>query len=62
MSEEKKEELAAAAARATERFDALELRKRVERLKQLGILDDQGDLSARYGGPGQSPPATANAR
>ena len=50
MSDQEKEKLAQAAARATERFNSLKVEQKVERLKEIGILDEQGDLSEKYGG------------
>jgi hypothetical protein len=53
MSEQRKRELLEAAERAMALWRARPLSERVEELKRIGILDEQGVLSERYGGPGQ---------
>ena len=56
MSDEKKKELAEAAVRASRRFNALDPQQKVERLKRIGILADDGQLSEQYGGPSRGQP------
>lgn len=53
MSEQRKRELLEAAERAMALWRARPLVERVEGLKRIGILDDEGVLSERYGGHGQ---------
>lgn len=54
MTEQEKRELTAAAARACASFQALDLKAKEARLKQYGILADDGRLAERYGGPGRN--------
>lgn len=53
MSETEKQALLAATKRAMEQFRSLPLEEKLEELKRIGILDEQGQLSERYGGPGE---------
>ncbi len=53
MSREQKEELDRVHEKVRAAFRALPPEKKVERLKVLGILDQEGCLSSRYGGEGE---------
>lgn len=53
MSETEKEALLAAAKRVMDEFRGLPLEDKIEELKDVGILDEDGVLSERYGGPGK---------
>ncbi len=52
MSETERTELEKIHQRARESFRALPPEQKVERLKNVGILDSSGRLSSRYGGEG----------
>jgi hypothetical protein len=54
VSEQDKQELLDAAKRAMEKLDALSKEEKIARLKQVGILSEDGQLSERYGGPGRT--------
>jgi hypothetical protein len=54
VSEQDKQELLDAAKRAMEKLDALSKEEKIARLKQVGILSEDGQLSERYGGPGRA--------
>lgn len=53
MSEQQKQELLAATQRMLERARTESRDDSVASLKRIGILDEDGILSERYGGPGK---------
>ena len=60
MTKREEQELAEATRRFIARWSAMTDAERTERLKAAGILDDNGELSARYRAPsadGDSPAA-----
>lgn len=64
MTKREEQELAEATRRFIARWDAMTDAKRTERLKAAGILDDNGELSARYrtSSNDEKPRATSAAR
>ena len=52
MSEQREREIWTATERAMQRFREKPREEQVADLQRVGILDDQGVLSARYGGSG----------
>lgn len=54
MSDQDKQELLEAAQRAMAQLDALSPQEKIERLKLVGILSEDGELSERYGGTGRA--------
>lgn len=53
MSKDVREELDRIHQQVRAAFRALSSEQKVERLKELGILDKEGHLSSRYGGEGE---------
>ncbi len=53
MSEAREREILEATQRAMDHFQAMPRAEQVAELQRIGILDAQGVLSSRYGGPGQ---------
>lgn len=53
MTEQNKAELLEAAERAMAEWRALPKEQKTAELKRIGILDEDGQLSERYGGPGK---------
>lgn len=56
MSDQDKQELLEATKQAMEQLNALSPEEKIARLKLVGILSEDGELSERYGGPGRSQP------
>ena len=50
---EHKAEILDAAERAMAEWRSLSKEQQLEELKRIGILDEDGQLSGRYGGPGK---------
>jgi hypothetical protein len=53
MTEQRKAELLEAAERAMAEWRALSKEQQLVELKRIGILDEDGQLSERYGGSGK---------
>jgi hypothetical protein len=60
MTEQQKQQRLAATKQAMAEWLAKPVDQRTDDLKQIGILDEEGRLSSRYGGPGRmTTPKTA---